>query len=207
MIKGNRQYISILLLLSSVCLKGQEEKPFGIGNILIGGSISFDGHKIIKTNATNTFEVQHSDRNFLGDLHFGIFAYDNLVVGLRLDYAVMRYKYETEFISNSNLFLIEPFGRFYTATGIFGEAIFGIGSIETGEFGFDPLDDRKIKSWSLGIGYCLIINKNVAFEPLISYEFRNEFDNTDNSGIKISGLNAQFGVQIFLNPFNKNLNP
>jgi len=139
--------IAVLLILSSVCVSGQDEKPYGTGNIIFGGSFSAERHKIESTNATSTFKVQHSERSYLGDLNIGIFAYDNIVVGVRLDYVLRRYKYDTGFISNYNHFLIEPFGRYYTPIGLFGEGSYGIGISETGEFGSDPLDDRKVNNW------------------------------------------------------------
>ncbi len=202
-----KYYITWLIILVALSAKGQEENPFKIGNILFGGSISVEGHRIEKIDANNTLKVQHSERNFLGELHVGIFAYDNFVVGLKLDYALRRYKYDTGFISNYNLFLLKPFGRYYTPIGLFGEGTYGIGISETGEFGSDPLDDRKINTWSVGFGYCLLINRYVAIEPLLSYEVKNEFVRTDDSQKKFSGFTLQIGVQIFINPFNNNQNP
>lgn len=195
--------ILVILLFFVINTEGQIEKPFTTGNLIVGGSVRANGMKIEVTSPSLIGDLHYSEKKFNGDLLFGIFVSNYIATGVKADISLFWTKYESGSTTYSNDLLLEPFIRFYTPIGLFGEVSYGFGYYKLGVSNTADSNERKRNVWSLGLGYSLFISKNIAIEPLIAYEGRRHFQIEDETTYRYNGVNAQVGVHVYLNILNK----
>ncbi len=189
-------------LFAGTSVNAQIEKPFTKGHMLIGGSFDFySGKKEYEETYTkyNGFEI---------DLYAGYFLLDKFAAGIKTDWGYKKsiYKsiwmtYPTDF---ERTFIIESFLRYYLSFGLFGEVSAGFGKSKLSS-GSDLNKNNDLFAWNTGIGYSLIIAKNIAVEPLLNYTFTKVNEVIEYNGMKeIKGLNLHIGIQVYFNLNKKN---
>jgi len=188
----------VLIVFIVINVKGQDTKPFTKGHFFFGGSLSIDGKKIERTPIDYEEVLTHNEKNFSTELHLGIFVYNYIAAGMKVDLLINRYKFSTGETTFSNVLLLEPFMRFYTPFGLFGEGAIGYGFDKFG-LGSTADDDQKINTWNLGLGYSLFINNNIAIEPVFSYGVIKKTEIEERIIEKNKGLNLHIGIQLYFN--------
>jgi hypothetical protein len=184
---------------------GQSDKPTLKGHINIGGDISFKLEKLKDINPTVTYS--QNIKTFESNLILGYFIIDQLSTGLKVDYLIERDDLDILTIPNRLILqdlLIGPVVRYYTKPAIFGEVNYSIGILNSGP----PENQIKWRnySWSIGVGYCFILNQYLTVEPLVKYRQLHKNAYKIEEGQQINeGLIFSLGFQIYLNS-KKNIN-
>jgi len=193
----------VIILFLTINLEGQIEKPFTTGNLILGGSVRANGMKVEITDPSLVTDIHYSEKEFNSDMRVGIFVSNNIAAGVKANILLTRTKFESGSTSYFNDLLFEPFMRFYTPIGLFGEISYGFGNYKVGVSNATDNHELKINTWNLGLGYSLFISKSVAIEPMIAYEGRKNIQNENQLIHKFKGVNAQIGVHFYLNILNK----
>ncbi len=190
--------ILVLVLIVTFNTNGQDSIPYTAGHLMFGGSIYMDSKKVeIQTLAGKEIST-HFEKNFSTDFHLGYFVFNNIAAGIKVDLSFNRISFESGAIQHIDIFLIEPFMRYYTPFGLFGEGSIGYGFYKFRLRGISG-DDQVKNAWSLGIGYNLFINKNIAIESVLSYDVLKNTEIVDDHAIKNNGLCIKLGIQLYLN--------
>jgi hypothetical protein len=197
--------LSMLVAFISLNIIGQVEKPIKKGYFVTGGSLSIEGKKYKKTDPDINYTYYEYENKFNTNIYFGYFIFKHFATGLKVDYALNRYKFNQGTILYTNTLTLEPFLRYYTPIAIFGETSIGYGFNKYGTNKKNLFED-EVFTWSLGLGYSLFINKNIAIEPVFSYAVVKKIDsNYESDFIKDKGLSLQIGVQLYFNISKKSI--
>lgn len=150
--------IAAILLVSSITSFAQTEK----GKFMIGGNFDFAKSEQSGIRATE-FSFSPS---------VGYFIYNNLSVGIGLDYSLFKSsQYKGEFVA------IIPFARYYFAKQdklkFFGQAGLGLLSSNiksrAADDGFVPNKINEL-TYHAGVGASYFFTKNVALEGVLQYK-------------------------------------
>ncbi len=211
-----KNLIFIYLLLSWIIKPtlGQDEKPFTRGCLLIGGSLSLDfdnTDKFLPGISPLPNVTYYTKRDAIEtNLTLGYFLFNNLSMGLKNGIIFSKETTTNSLttiaepsISERNV-SIGPFIRYYTKSGIFFESSAGLGFLKNLS-GNDAIK-WDTYSWSAGIGYSIFINKSIAIEPMINYQFLYTNLSELKENEKTRGLNILIGFQIYLNTIKNELN-
>lgn len=197
--------LSMLVAFISLNIIGQVEKPIKKGYFVTGGSLSIEGKKYKKTFRDIDYTYYEHENKFNTNIYFGYFIFKHFATGLKVDYVLNRYKFNQGTILYTDVFTLEPFLRYYTPIAIFGETSIGYGFNKYGTNKKNLFED-EVFTWSLGLGYSLFINKNIAIEPVFSYAVVKKIDsNYESDFIKDKGLSLQIGVQLYFNISKKSI--
>ncbi len=191
--------LAILVAFISLNIIGQVEKPIKKGYFVTGGSLSIEGKKYKKTDPDLNYTYYEHENKFNTNIYFGYFIFKHFATGLKVDYLINRYKFNQGSILYTNALTLEPFLRYYTPIAIFGETSIGYGFNNYGTNKKNLFED-EVFTWSLGLGYSLFINKNIAIEPIFSYAVVKRIEtNYESDFIKDTGLSLQIGIQLYFN--------
>jgi hypothetical protein len=197
--------LSILVAFISLNIIGQVEKPIKKGYFVTGGSLSIEGKKYKKTDRDIDYTYYEHENKFNTNIYFGYFIFKHFATGLKVDYVRNRYKLNQGTILYTDVLTLEPFLRYYTPIAIFGETSIGYGFNKYSSYKKNLFED-EVFTWSLGLGYSLFINKNIAIEPVFSYAVVKRIEtHYESDFIKDTGLSLQVGVQIYFNISKKSI--
>jgi outer membrane protein len=192
-------FFTLLVTLASMSAFAQ----FQQGRMLVGGNVGLE----LKTNKTKfdgSTDTNGKYTSFSLEPQFGYFVIDNLAVGAGLNLTLSSWKPDgSDGKSTSSLIALSPFARYYFGPGIFGEAKVLLGaSKDKDDFGGNT-DEKKfnVTGLSLGAGYAIFLNDNVAIEPMIGYEtigYKNKTSGEPDYKDIDSGLFVRVGFQIYL---------
>jgi hypothetical protein len=197
--KMKKTLFTLLVVLGSMSAFAQFEQ----GTMLVGGDfgLEFSTEKSKYNNQTNT---EGKGSSFTLEPQFGYFVIDNLAVGGELGVSLSSWKPEgSDGKSSSTTITIAPFVRYYFEPGVFLEGKYAIGSSKFKDDYFGDVEESKygVSGWSLGAGYAIFLNDNVALEPMLGYQSMTLKNKTSGEpevkGIT-SGLFARIGFQIYL---------
>jgi len=209
--------ITSILILNSLVIKAQTDK----GRIVIGGTSTFGlvgtGNDIMNFGVSTIkfksdadgFEEPESDKltsiNFIPKI--GIFAADNLLIGLDISLAYQNSNDgDSDFSYSNRLFSAGPFVRYYIPTNSikpFIEATSSFGSIKSkveDDFDSDESTDQ-LRAFGGGIGVAIPIGTKTTFDILAHYtSFSRKAmdDNDDNDRLVIGTLGLKLGFVILL---------
>lgn len=192
--------LSGLIAFTYMNVLGQIEKPVTKGHLLIGGDFTFS----IDNYEDEQFgQTQKKDQyRFYLDLSVGYFVFDQCAFGLKVGFVRYREKiYEPDLveIGINNQIQLKPFLRYYMPFGMFAEADIGYRFGTSGYIKNEDLTtDSKTFTWSTGLGYNLLITKNVAIEPKILYQRSTRNVGGDLLEINTGGFHLLIGFQIYL---------
>jgi len=189
----------------SINAVGQIEKPITKGNLLTGGSFSFDNEKYKRTEEDGGVEYKYYDDRFKSDFYTGYFVLKHFTIGLKVDYQIRRRKNTPDYdVIFFDYLTLNPFFRYYLSFGVFGEGSIG--------FGFDKWHfeesrgEKNIFNWDVGIGYSLFLNRNIALEPKVSYSYRRRTETYLPEEVEeFMNLNFKIGLQFYFS-LNKKKN-
>lgn len=151
---------------------------FEQGRILAGGAfgLSFDNDKGVYDGVT---QWEYKTTTLSLSPRAGFFVADGLAVGAGLEFGSSTFK-SGDYKETTTAFGLSPFVRYYLPQGIFGQAEVGFGS---GKYEGEGEDKQKFFLWSVGAGYAIFLNDNVAVEPMVSYK-ANTITNSDDTNAK-----------------------
>lgn len=184
---------SVIAIIWSICASGQVER----GRILVGGSlgVSTEQYKEVidgRTNYTeNTTDLWLSPR-------LGFFITNSVALGAGINLSSTVKDLDNNDRNSFSSLLFSPFLRIYTPARIFGQIEAGIGASMDNN---DPGTDYEYRTFMLSpaIGYAAFLNRNIAIEPMISYNFTTHTDADDsNYKEKLNTLMFQLGFSIYL---------
>jgi hypothetical protein len=168
------------------------------GTVLAGGrfDLSFGTNKsetpTNNPNVTTVVTTRYSEVTFSPKV--GLFVTDALALGV--DFAInsrVNKNKDNGVRSTSSSFTLGGFGRYYFPSNIFLEGALGFGSQSTNS---NP--KANIFTYSLGAGYPIFFNKNVALEPMILYKgVTNTRASDDRYKIKDTKLQVGVGLQVY----------
>lgn len=175
----------IILLLITVNLYSQVEKPITRGNWLIGGS------------ASGEYSSYKSESDITSYLKAGIypsigyFIIDGMAVGVSISP-----NYSTRLGDNSYSYFscgLGPFVKYYASSGLFlgGYLNYNTGIQSSKYFNSftDKYDTNKYHSYSMSfspeMGYAYFINSKIAIEASLNYSY--------NINLRSSGNNSEIG--------------
>jgi len=196
--------LSLIFIILTNNIKAQEENPFSRGHLFVIGSLDAEGMNEEITDPNSSGGISNSHRLFKCDIYTGYFPADYFAVGIKANMDFVRSKSGSESVLVENDISIEPFIRIYTPIGVFGEGSYGFGSYKLGLSNNSDMYQKDINKLNIGLGYSLFINKYIAVEPLISYEFRKEYNAKSQLTQKLKGLNFHIGISVFFNIISKN---
>jgi outer membrane protein len=176
---------------------------FEQGTMLVGGDfgLEFTTQKAKGNGQTSTLG-KSSEFSFNPD--FGYFVIDNLAVGANLGLSLTSYKSDgSAYKYTTNSLTVGPFVRYYFPVKIFLQGNLGIGTMKSKDDNNGDIDENKYSVFgtSLGAGYALMLNDNVAIEPLIGYQSISQKDKSTGApdGKYVdSGIFVRVGFQIYL---------
>jgi outer membrane protein len=176
---------------------------FEQGTMLVGGDFGVE-FTTSKTKFDGQTETNGKYTEFSLSPNFGYFVIDNLAVGANLGLSMSSYKPEGfDGKSTGTSLTFGPFVRYYFPMKIFLQGSVGIGTMKSkDDFGGD-VDEEKFSLFGtqLGAGYAIMLNDNVALEPMVGFQSlaqknkttgEPEYKNVD------SGLFLRLGFQIYL---------
>ena len=196
--------LSLVVFLSHTAL-GQIERPISKGNFLTGGSITFDhenakesgpvvmGNEQILTRSTNTL---------LTNLHVGHYFVNNLAIGIVTKITAINQKetvnLDPDYSYKAKTYFIDlgPFVRYSTNVGLFFE---GTTSIGLNRHSSSSKSKWRDYSFSLGTGYSFFVNRVLAIEPSIIYNYSHTPQNDFSGNTTINGLTLALGLQVYFN--------
>ncbi len=189
-----------LCLFMGTSVNAQIEKPFSKGHMLIGGSFDFYSKR-------DVFALEGADQTNKGfeiDVYAGYFLINQLAVGLKTGWGYNKNTWINNTPAFEKTLIIESFLRYYLPFGLFGEVSAGFGKSKLKHNSILYKNSNLFK-WNIGIGYSLIITKNITIEPSLNYKFLkvdglNRFQDIE----KTKGLNLRIGIQIYFNLNKKN---
>jgi hypothetical protein len=190
-----KNLITLVLMIVSLNLFSQVEKPITKGNFLIGGSAT-GGYYSYKYSGS-TSSTKYISASFYPSV--GYFIVDGLAFGFSLSSSVYKgledYKY-SNFSAG-----IGPMAKYYTPFGIFAGGSISYSFSNTTNNNSSKSANNNI-SINPELGYAYFINSKIALETSInySYQFSNSsYENqTQDSSYKYNRLFFSIGFQIFL---------
>jgi hypothetical protein len=197
--KMKKTLVTLFVVLGSISAFAQFEQ----GTMLVGGDfgLEFTTEKSKYDNQTNT---EGKGSSFALEPQFGYFVIDNLAVGGELGLTLSSWKPEgSDGKFTSTTLTLAPFVRYYFEPGVFVEGKYAFGTSKSkDDFGGDVDEDKySVGGWSLGAGYAIFLNDNVAIEPMIGYgatTFKNKTSGEPAVKNINSGLFVRVGFQIYL---------
>jgi hypothetical protein len=207
--------VIITILLSVLFCKnfyGQLEKPFVKGALLAGGSFSVYFER----------ESDYGTGPGLADIYFtnkksietsfivGYFILRHFSLGIKNELIFYHYKLNSELNPSILLdrknrdLIIGPFLRYYLNPGLFFEGYGGMGFEKVTSN--NSLTRTKIYAFSTSIGYSILLNKNVALEPMVNYNFTRQKPGGFYEKISYSKISLSLGLQIYFKKANANTN-
>ena len=133
-------------------------------------------------------EIEDAILYFTSSLKGGYFINKNFAVGLNIDYAFESRKSKNNESTNYkstikvNNYVISPFFRYYFKNRIFLQSQIGLGKqnnqieitgndpfINNTESTFSYRFKNNIETMGVGIGYSLLLKKNLTFDPFLNY--------------------------------------
>jgi Outer membrane protein beta-barrel domain len=195
----------VLLFIQCTQISAQSEYRAALqkGSVLVGGSMAINLGNGKYEYSTQTSKTKINSFNFNPEV--GFFASNGFALGLSLDLSTETQKFNqdnNDSKSTSTEYLLGPFIRVYTKSGVFftGNYSFGKSISEYTYSGSSDREEAKTSKWKLGLGYAAFINENVALEPSISYQaYTLNHDDSDSdftyrTGQVVIGL----GLSIYL---------
>jgi outer membrane protein len=190
---------TLLVTLASFGAFAQFEQ----GTMLVGGEFGV-GFSTSKTKFDGRTDTNGKSTDFTLNPNFGYFIIDNLAVGAELGVMLNSYKPEnTDGKSTETALTFGPFVRYYFPVKIFLQGSAGIGTSKTKDDYNGDVDEDKFSIFgsSLGAGYAIMLNDNVALEPMVGYEsiaYKNKTSGEPAYKNVNSGLFLRLGFQIYL---------
>jgi len=172
---------------------------FNQGRMMIGGAISIQSYKE-KSKSGSTTTTWGNTTEFSVTPQFGYFVIDNLAVGAGLNNSFWVYKADgSDEKATSSSFQFQPFVRYYLPQKIFFQGAFGVGAGKDVEYDDDETK-YGLSSWTLAAGYAILLNNNVAIEPMLGYGSSvTKYKDADPEYKTIdSGLFIQVGIQVYI---------
>ena len=175
---------------------------FNKGRTLVGGSMSFSSYTE-KSNTNGVTGTPGTTTNFSFSPSVGYFVIDKLAVGAGITWASQKFNPDSGSSTQSaSAFLFAPLVRYYVGPGFFTQGTFGFGSSKS-DYKFSSTSTITVKgsitSWSLGIGYAILLNDHVAIEPLVAYQSAtNKYDGTGDPKDTNAGLAINIGLRAYL---------
>jgi hypothetical protein len=134
----------------------------------------------------------------------GYFVIDNLVVGLDMNLAFMKYSTTGEYSSDykTNFFTAGPFVRYYIPAGKvypFFEAGAAFGTQSVGDS--DDTYKSSVQCYGGGAGLAVPLGKKATFDTMLTYNslsIKDKEDNPDNFRTILGTFGIKFGFHIFL---------
>jgi hypothetical protein len=195
--------LKIVLLVSMVFLLTTTYGQFEKGRMLVGGTALFSITKD-KSRSGNTTTVNGTNVTFGLSPQFGYFVMDNLAVGGVFSFQTSAYspRVDTDYSYSSTRISIGPFARYYFDPGIFVHVGLGVGSQSShSELGNNTSKNTYgLTELKLGAGYAFFLTKNVALEPMITYETAATRLADSNPKIRNveGGIYLRAGLQVYL---------
>ncbi len=196
-----KNLITLLLIIISMNLFSQVEKPITKGNFLIGGSASggYYSQKYTYSSSSTANTTSAIDASLYPSI--GYFIIDGLAVGLSLNASISEGLKENKYSSLG--FGLGPFIKYYTPIGLFVGSKFNY-SLSSAKFDSKKFYNDNSINVSPEVGYAYFINSKVAIETSLNYSFylsnrtfANQSQNPDDSN-KYNRLYFSLGFQIFL---------
>ena len=192
-----------LLFLASILFVSLNSFAQENRSSLINAKIK-DGTVMLGGNLTGSYQKYNKQTtNQKGDLitarlttKSGYFFWPDIAIGLNaaLEYAGVNVD-STLYGSRSTDLLAGPFFRYYWNSGLFVEinANAGVRTVR-GEIKSD------IKSGAIGLGYAYFLSEQIAIEPLLSFDYRQNQVTVNNKTSKDSqyGPVLSIGIQAYL---------
>ncbi len=190
----------IILILIPAFTYAQTEK----GNILLGGGIDLSNTTYERESFSNqeTFSL-----NFNPKLSY--FILDNLALGITLPISYSKQNSNNNDNKTTSI-SIGPALRYYFTfdrLAIFPELRYSAGGGNLDGPYFDISQGNvvsgtikfKQSNFNAGLGLAYFLNKNIAFETILSYnKIKTEYDNDSYSDLETSSLGLDIGFQIYL---------
>ncbi len=205
---------------SALTASAQFEK----GTIFLNGGTSLGLNFGTSTSSFSgggvTIETESSYSSFGLNTMPGYFLMDGLVVGLDINFNTNSSSFDFEVSDTKTVelsyktseVLVGPFVRYYLDAGLFFQAGVGFGSASSTDDEYDLLEDNVVSTessagafaYTVGVGYAIFLNDNVALEPSLGYGSvtysENELpDGIDEITTTDAGLNVGIGISIFFN--------
>lgn len=177
---------------------------FEQGRMLVGGTVGFSSTTSKSESGSNSITWGNTTEISLAP-QFGYFVIDNLAIGAGLDVSLSSFKpddddNDSEYSATGVQF--QPFVRYYLPAKVFFQGNFGLGSAKYEETYLGDTDEEKygLSSWSLAAGYAIMLNDNVAIEPMLGYgSTTTKYKDSDPEEKDIdSGLFIRVGIQVYL---------
>lgn len=200
--------LQICLFFLAINLHGQAESPISKGKIIIGGSLSIDkiNNKESFYYASGNIFYVYRTITISTNLELEYLLSNHWAIGLITEDQLSSRKDKgstTKF--NSNDILIGPVLRFYIKSGLFIMSSVELGRSNT-EYSKGNLPKYKYNNWSynVGLGYSIMLDRKIAIEPLIRYNYYHTKEIIPGDMITRSGdLGFVLGIHLFLNISNK----
>jgi hypothetical protein len=190
-----RKQIQLLGLFTAFILlnSGMSMAQLKQGTVLAGGrfNVSFGTIKNespgSNQNTTIVTTTRYSDVTF--NPKMGLFITDALALGVDFNIDTYTSKNKDNGVrSTSSYYTLGAFGRYYFPSKIFLESGLGFGRKST-----NGNSMTNLFTYSLGAGYAIFFNKNVALEPMILYKGMKD-TNVKDSRYKTSNGSLQVGL-------------
>ena len=180
-----RLLITACILMISLDLVAQNEKPINRGNILMGGSI-YGGYSFSKQD-----DESYNDIHFTLNPSVGYFIIDGLAIGIILSINYSKSFGEVEY--SYSYIGLETFIKYYFRNGLFINGNTGI------TFNFREITDYRGYQFQLrpGVGYAFFVNSKISIEPSVNYQFIF-FHNDFTADARGNELYFSIGFKMFL---------
>jgi hypothetical protein len=168
---------------------------FKEGWMMMGGNFDLRSYGVRSISGNTSVKLATQTRLSITP-QFGYFLADKIVVGGQATMAALATVNKANHTKSFNSsIVIGPFARYYYQN-FYGQLTAGIGNSK------EPFGKTKVKygltEVSLGVGYALFFNHNIAIEPILGYRFASKRNVTDNSVLRYSGLFLKVGLQVYL---------
>ena len=182
------------------------------GNFMVGGTTGFSTAKSTVENNTDGVSVGGTrTTQFNLTPNLGYFLTDDFALGLRMDYAKNKIKYNDGSVDASNNSIFGPFVRYYLPTTTNRTLFFGAGvgfgnssdqiQLATGQQNIE----NRLMAISGGPGFTIFSNDAIGIEGLVRYYFiRNNSDislpnqTPISTTINTSQVDFSIGIQFYL---------
>lgn len=208
-------FLGIITMLMATLLSAQVTQG---GNFILGSTVGFStASSNITQEATGGIKSEESPYSTQINIapSVGYFLFDNLALGIRMDYTLNRVEESNNNYTEDSDVLFGPFGRFYLPMTesndmyLFAEAGFGFGNsrdvkeLETG----NQRINTNLFAFGIGPGITVIASNAIGLEAVVKYNFaRSEFDTKiagveANTTTKTNQIGISLGLQFYFSGF------
>ena len=189
-------FIAFVLCVIIIPASAQFEE----GKFLVGGAFGLDFKKLVDKGNGQTTEIYRS-RSLTFDPDFGYFVANRFAIGGGLSISNTRLEYRNSGdVSTREDLTFSPLLRYYLPNKIFFQLRIPLGgavtTVET-----DGGTNRRtsaVTGLALAGGYAIMLNSNVALEPMLQYS-SVAYRDRDNSDRNVeNSLSLRMGFQVYL---------